>query len=122
MMLGEVSGQSRKGSVWIELMDRPIYPETVAYGTNVPDPRGVLQDALHALRDSSLPMEKLPYSSLSSFQKKEGEDCMRPNPQVQGYIVIEVWDHQVNMGYGGAGAEMKERAIKALEQQIQEMH
>jgi hypothetical protein len=89
--------------------------------SNVPDSREVLQDALAALRDSTLPMYKLPYSSISSFQKKDGEDCLRPNPQVQGYFVIEVWDHQVNVGYGGAGAEMKERAIKALEQQIEEL-
>lgn len=121
-LMGQVAGQSHKGSVQIELYDRSIYPENVTYGSNGQEPRMVLEKALSALRDSSIPLQRLPYGSISSFLKKDGEDCMRSNPQVEGYIVIELWDRQVNIGYGGTGADMKERATKALEQQIQEMH
>lgn len=121
LLLGEVSGQSRKGVVRIELFDRSRYSENVTYGTNGRDRREVLEEALAALQDSSIPLQKLPYGSIGTFLVKDGEDCMRYSPQVQGYIVVEMWDRQVNIGYGGTGAEMKERAIKALEQQLQDM-
>jgi hypothetical protein len=121
LLLGQVAGQSRKGSVRIELYDRPIYRENVTYGSDGQEPRTVLGDALIALRDSSHPLQRLPYGSISSFLKKDGEDCMRFDPQVEGYIVIELWDRQVNPGYGGAGAEMKERAIKAIENELKHM-
>ncbi len=51
----------------------------------------------------------------------DDKGCRRPNSDVQGYIVVEVWEKQVNAGYGGAGAALKERAIKALERQLHDM-
>jgi hypothetical protein len=118
-ILGKVKGQQHKGDVIIELHDRPKFPESVAFGSDVPDLLDeVLKPALAALQDSAISMQRLPYRSISSFGHSE-LGCLVPNPDVQGYFVIEVWERQVNIGYGGAALEMRARTIKALEEEIQ---
>lgn len=118
-ILGKVKGQQHKGDVIIELHDRPKFPESVAFGSDVPDLLDeVLKPALATLQDFAIPTQRLPYRSISSFGHSELE-CLVPNPDVQGYFVIEVWERQVNIGYGGAALEMRARAIKELEEEIQ---
>lgn len=125
-LLGDVAGQQYKGSVWIQLFNRKNFPETVAFGTSasygstVPDPRTWLfEPALAALQDLTIAMQRLPYTSLDVFTSASLNACLEPDPSVQGYIAIEVWDGQVNLGYGGAGLELKARAIGALIREIE---
>ena len=122
VMLGKVEGQKNLGTIWVELFDGDVMPERIAGGWNVPDKRPVIQTALAALRDTTTPMRRLPYQSFSSFSSDGPDGCLTPNAAVQGYLVIEVWEHQVNLGYGGNGAEQKERVIKALEQEMKQLH
>ncbi|MFQ5855405.1 MAG: hypothetical protein ACE5LU_07170 [Anaerolineae bacterium] len=123
-LLGNVPGQRRKGRITIQIMDPELYPfpESVSYGASVKNVRDeVFTPALAALRDPSVPMQRLPYPSLS-FKLSEARGCYEPDPMKElGYVVIEVWDDQVNIGYGGAGAALKERAIKALKERQQEV-
>ncbi len=121
-LLGKASGQRLNGSVWINFTDDPAHPEDIAYGSNVPNAREqVFKPALAALQDPNLPMQKLSYPSLNSFAHDDARHCLIPDPHVQGYIVIEVWNRQVDLGYGGIGAAEKTRAIKALEVELQNM-
>ena len=119
LLLGEVSGQQTKGWVMIELADRT---EGVSYSANVQNigdvQEDVLEPALAALQEPDILMQQLTYPALS-FVSSGPESCLRPNPMVQGYIIVEVWDRQVNLGYGGDGAMLKERAIEALEKELQ---
>ncbi len=120
-LLGEVQGQKRKGSVTIQIMDPNLYPfpESVSYGASVKNVHDeVFAPALAALKDPSVPMHRLPYPSLS-FKFSEAKGCYEPDPVELGYVVIEVWDDQVNIGYGGAGATLKQRATEALTQELQ---
>lgn len=89
-MLGKAEGQQFKGSVHIELYDRPLFPEGVAFGSDVPNILDVLEPALAALRDPALLMQPLPYKSISSFRISESGQCLMPDPDVEGYVVIEV--------------------------------
>lgn len=118
LLLGEVSGQQTKGWVMIELTD---HAESVSYSANVQNiidvQADVLEPALAALQEPDIPMQRLTYPALS-FVSSGPESCLRPNPLVQGYIVVEVWDRQVNFGYGGDGAILKQRAIEALKREL----
>lgn len=122
VMLGSVAGQQHQGSLWVEFFPSDGQPDGLALGLNVPDQRSVIAAALRALRDPATPMQRLPYQSISSFQSDGLDGCMVPNPKVQGYVVIEVWNGQVNLGYGGNGAEQKARAVKVLEQALEDKH
>ena len=119
-MLGKVEGQKHLGTISVELFGGDVLPERIASGWNVPDKRPVIQAALAALRSPTTSMRRLPYQSISSFSFDGPDGCLEPNTAVQGYVVIEVWERQVNIGYGGNGAEQKERVIKALEQEMKQ--
>jgi hypothetical protein len=119
--MGEVEGQHEKGSVWIHLFESGKYPvtESISYGSNVMDARDeVLEPALKALLDPTIPMQRLPYWNIGMVTWSDRDKCLKP-VDIQGYIVIEVWDNLVNIGYGGDGAELKERAIQVLQMKIQ---
>jgi hypothetical protein len=120
-LMGEVEGQHEKGSVWIHLFESGKYPvtESISYGSNVMDARDeVLEPALKALLDPTIPMQRLPYWNIGMVTWSDRDKCLKP-VDIQGYIVIEVWDNLVNIGYGGDGAELKERAIQVLQMKIQ---
>jgi hypothetical protein len=38
----------------------------------------------------------------------------------RSYLVIEVWERQVNIGYGGDGMQLKDRAIQRLQEAIEQ--
>jgi hypothetical protein len=117
-ILGKVSGQRRNGSINIQMHDRPNHPDQVAWGSSVPNFQdGVLGPALAALRDPAYPMQPLLYQSISSFGISDNR-CLVPDSGVVGYFVIEVWERQVNIGYGGSALEMRDRAIRALEHEL----
>lgn len=119
-ILGTVEGQEYKGSVTINLFDREVFPETISWGTDVENGReAVLEPALRALQDPETTMRPLPYPSIGHFTYSEEAGCLQPT-EVHGYVVMEVWEGQVNVGYGGAGAELTERAIETLERRIQQ--
>jgi hypothetical protein len=42
------------------------------------------------------------------------------NMHDEGYLVIEVWEQQVNIGYGGDGVQLKDRAIQRLQEAIEQ--
>lgn len=127
LLVGEAPGQRFKGAVVIELLDPETSPnpELVWYGGVVENMRGeVLEPALAALWDPAIPMQRLPYLSLRVRVAYDSEPpCLVPaHPDEQGYVVIEVGDDQVNIGYDGAGTELRERAVRALEQELQKGH
>jgi hypothetical protein len=120
LLLGEVAGQKNFGSVWINFHDRDFFPETVAGGSNVPNMHeGVYLPALEALRNPDLEMRRLPYKSVNVFEGTE-QGCQTAPYDLQGYIVIEVWENQTNIGYGGEGHLYVQRAIKAIEKELED--
>ena len=118
--LGDVPNQKRKGSLRIDLFyeDQYPFPATVAWGSSVENHADeVFKPALEALRDPPAQMTFLPYKAIGMYVNEIG--CMEPNPAVRGYYIIEVWEKQVNMGYGGEALSLRERAIQAVEEELE---
>jgi hypothetical protein len=123
-LLGEMQDQQYWGSVWIHLFDRERFPESVGHGINLGSVTPVLlfQQALEAMQEPGLTMMPLSYSSLGHFTITDDDvPCLQPDPRLQGYIAIEIWDEQVNVGFGGDGAALKDRAIQALVQELENL-
>jgi hypothetical protein len=121
-LLGQVPGQRFIGSVWIHFAALELSPANFSYTSDgAAGPAPVLKPALAALEDASRPMQHLPYKSLGVFVTKPGEQCLVPDPALRGYIVIEVWDGQINLGYGGAGADLRDKAARVLAGEIERL-
>lgn len=119
-VLGDARGQQSLGSVRIEMLKNGSREwEHTAIGTNVSGRTDVLERALLALRDPSAIFQPLSYPTIITTSSSGPGGCPRPSPDVQGYIVVEVWSGQVNLGAGGQGAALKERALRALERELQ---
>ncbi|HYN88732.1 MAG TPA: hypothetical protein VER55_09385 [Ardenticatenaceae bacterium] len=124
-LMGRVRGQQFSGSVVIRLMNpaNTTDPVEVAYGGSSIENSGkdLLETALSALRDPALQMKQLRYPSLGvQLQEDTEPPCLAPSdPDEQGYVVVEVWEDQVNVGFGGAGEALKPRVIEALEAELQ---
>jgi hypothetical protein len=122
-LLGQVPGQRFIGSVWIHFAASDLTPAGFSYGSDrAGGPGPVLKPALAALQDPSHPMQRLPYASLGVFSTRPGEQCLIPDPALRGYVVAEVWDHQVNLGYGGAGWQLKDQAARIVAGEIDRLH
>jgi hypothetical protein len=121
-LLGDVPNQRRKGSIRIDLFHEGQYPlpATIAWGSNVENHLDeVFKPALKALKDPVTSMQHLPYKTIGMYTYVKG--CVEPNPAVQGYFLIEVWDQQVNIGYGGDAFTLRELAIQTLEREMENM-
>ena len=118
-LLGHVPGQRFIGSVWIHFAASDLTPASFSYGYPAGGPAPVLKPALAALRDSSHPLQPLPYASLGVFSIRAGEQCLIPDPALRGYVVAEVWERQVNLGYGGAGSQLRDQAARFLASEIE---
>jgi hypothetical protein len=121
-LLGQVPGQRFIGSVWIHFAASDQLPASFSYTSDsAGGPASVLKPALAALQDTTpaRPMQPLPYASLGLFSTRAGEQCLRPDPALRGYIVAEVWDDQVNLGYGGAGIELRDQASRVLASELE---
>ncbi|HZD56235.1 MAG TPA: hypothetical protein VE136_05915 [Anaerolineales bacterium] len=119
-LLGDVPDKMRKGSIRIDLFyeDQYPFPATVAWGSDVENyVDEVFRPALQALKDPASPMKYLHYQAIGMYVNIKG--CMEPNPAVRGYFLIEVWDQQVNIGYGGDALELRDLAIRTLEQEME---
>jgi hypothetical protein len=124
-LLGQVPGQRLIGSVWIDFAASDLSPASFSYSSNTSGgPEAVLKPALLALQDetSARTMQPLPYASLGSFITRSGEQCLRADPARRGYVVIEVWDGQVNLGYGGAGSELRAQAARVVASELERIH
>lgn len=71
--------------------------------------------AADALADPAQALTLLPYPSIGQMSYDEAAGCYR-TAEIPGYLVIEVWEHEVRVGYGGIGAERRTEALSALEQ------
>ncbi len=121
-LLGQVPGQHYVGSVWIHFTASDLSPASFSYTSDGPaGPSPVLKPALAALEDASRPMQRLPYASLGVFVTKPGGQCLIPDPALRGYIVAEVWERQVNLGYGGAGPQLRDQAARVLADEIERL-
>jgi len=122
LLLGNVAGERYWGGVWINLIDTDLYPERVSYGISLPDvtPADLYQRGLEALQDPNLRMTHLPYPSISYFSSETIDSCLMLPTDLQGYIVIEVWDETVNVGFGGEGDRLIERAMLGLENELEQ--
>ncbi len=121
-LLGDVPNQRRKGSICIDLFHEGQNPSpaTVAWGSNVENHLDeVFRPAMKALKDPATAMQSLPYKTIGMYINIKG--CVEPNPAVQGYFLIEVWDQQVNIGYGGEALALRDLAIQTLEQEMEGM-
>ena len=120
--LGNVPNQKQKSGIRIDLFfeDQYPFPATVAWGSSVVNHADeVFKPALEALKDPATQMTFLPYKAIGMYVNETG--CWEPNPAIRGYFVIEVWEKQVNIGYGGDALELRERAIQALEEEMKRM-
>ncbi len=118
-LLGELAGQPHQGDIRLSFVGDERQPAGTAYSLNQPGSYDdLLRRAIAALQAPDLALEALPYPSLGQYASSTEEPCLRPDPGVRGYIVIEVWESQVNVGYGGAGDQYIDRAIEALEQEL----
>ena len=121
-LLGPVPGQHLIGRVWIHFAASDLSPASFSYSSDGPGgPAPVLKPALAALEDTSRPMQRLPYASLGVFVTKPGAQCLIPDPALRGYVVVEVWERQVNLGYGGAGPQLKDQAARVLAGEIERL-
>ena len=124
-LLGQVPGHRFIGSVWIHFAASDQLPASFSYGSDsAGGPASVLKPALAALQDKTpaQPMRPLPYASLGLFSTQPGEQCLRPDPALRGYIVAEVWDRQVNLGYGGAGLQLRDQAARVVASELERLH
>ncbi len=118
-LLGQVTGQRLLGTVWIHFTGSDLIPGSFSYtsdGASRPGP--VLKSALAALQNDSLPMQPLAYASLGLFTTRPGADCVEPDPALRGYVVAEVWERQVSLGYGGAGLSLRPQAAQVVAREI----
>ena len=60
--------------------------------------------ALAALEDTLIPIQHINYE----------RSVIPPETTTAVYVVIEVWDHQVNIGTTGTRSGMRAQAIKAI--------
>jgi hypothetical protein len=121
-LLGALSGRQRLGDIWISFVKDERQPEGIAYSLHQPGIQEELfRQALAALQDPGLILEPLPYPTLGQYSSSTEEPCLQPDPNVKGYIVIEAWDNQVNVGYGGAGDRYVNRAIEVVERELELM-
>lgn len=119
LLLGNLTGQQHQGDIYITFMDNEYQPERVAVGISQLELRKeLIQRAITVLDNPNLAMELLPYPSFGQYVSSGEESCLSPDPEVQGYIVIEVWENQINVGYGGEADQYMDRAIKALERTL----
>ncbi len=118
-LLGDVLNQRRTGSIRIDLFyeGQNPSPATVAWGGNLSE---VFEPALKALKDPETAMKQLPYKTIGMYIYNKG--CAEPNPAVRGYFLIEVWDQQVNIGYGGDALALRGLAIQTLEREMEKLH
>ena len=81
LFLGSVNEQRYWGSVWINLFDRNMYPETISYGTSLQDvtEEALYRRALHALEDRALAIGKLDYPSINIFITSDQASCLEPD-------------------------------------------
>jgi hypothetical protein len=119
-LLGRVPDQHYWGSIWIDMFDREVFPDSIAYGIST---AGVTEDmlfqrGLDALRDPRLVGETLSTPPVNVFETSADGQCLEPDSDLLGYIVLEIWDEQVNAAFVGQGAALRERAIDALEAEI----
>lgn len=115
-LLGKVADQEKWGAVIIQFWERDFAPIDVFGGGFSAE---MLERALTALQSPANSMQQLSYPAIGGpYMWADDKPCLIVEPS-KGYIVIEVWDSQVNIGYGGAGAELKDLAIEALKAEIQ---
>lgn len=122
IIFGRVSDQQYWGSVWINLFDRTEFPETVgsSISTEGVTEAMLYQRALDALSDPRTASQSLSADSTTTVETSDDEQCLSSDSDLFGYIVIEIWDEQVNLGFAGIGSELRDRAIDVLEQQLPE--
>jgi hypothetical protein len=121
-LLGQMPRQRFIGSVWIHFAALDLPSASFSYTRDGPaGPSLVLKPALAALEDATHPMQRLPYASLGAFVTQPGAQCLVPDPALRGYIVVEVWERQVNLGYGGAGPELKDQAARIVAAEIERL-
>ncbi len=121
-LLGDVPNQKRKGEIRIDLFYEGQYPfpATIAWGSSVENPIDeVFTPALKGLKDPATEMQQLPYKAIGMYTTIKG--CVEPNPAVQGYFLIEVWDQQVNIGYGGNALALRDLAVQTLKREMEGM-
>lgn len=75
--------------------------------------------SISSLKDPATAMQPLPYKTIGMYINIKG--CAEPNPAVRGYFLIEVWDQQVNVGYGGNALALRDLAIQTLEREMEGM-
>jgi hypothetical protein len=121
-LLGQAPGQHFVGTVWIHFTASDLAPASFSFTSDgAAGPASVLKPALAALQDASHSMQRLPYASLGLFVTKPGAQCLVPDPALRGYVVAEVWERQVNLGYSGAGSELRDQAARVLAGEIDQL-
>jgi hypothetical protein len=117
-LLGQADG-SHLGGFWLTIDERQGHEQIQlsSMGFNVPEAEqgAVFDAAIAALGDPATSLIQLPYPSVGQLVADTDEGCYR-RPEVPGYLVIEVWENEVRVGYGGVGTAWREAAIAALEQ------
>jgi hypothetical protein len=121
-LLGKVDNQTFWGSIWIFLYKDEASAPTVASGIDMAglNEERLFQRGLDALRDPSLANQDLstPADVVVSNVVSPDQQCLKPNSDLSGYVVLEVWDQQVNAAFVGSDSNLKERAITALENKL----
>ena len=119
-LLGEVKNQKMLGTVVIQFWNREIAPIDVFGGGLTTD---VLEQAITALQDPTIQWQDLSYPSIGGpYIWSDSQSCLIVAEKSNGYIVVEVWDHKVNVGFGGDGKERTEQAIEALTARLDKKH
>lgn len=115
-LLGEIAGQNLRWSAWIHFFRRDNHPVTITISGNLhntEERNAFIQSAEMALNDKNLVLDYLHYPSIGiTYTYDSG--CWGPPPDLEGYIVIEIWNSSVNVGYGGNGNLFLNEAVSAL--------
>lgn len=113
-LLGQVAGERLQGSIWLTFEPVGEREEVnPSLGFNVPDRNVVLDAAMTALENPRQPLVKLPYLSVGRGTYDVTAGCLRA-AEVPGYLIIEVWEQEVRIGYGGSGDQRRAEALGAL--------
>jgi hypothetical protein len=111
-LLGEIKDQKLLGTVVIQFWNRETAPVDVFGGGLSAD---LFKRAITALQDPTIQWQHLFYPSIGGpYMWSDTRSCLVVAGKSEGYIVAEVWDRHVNVGYGGDGDRRKEQAIEAL--------
>lgn len=114
ILLGQPTDQALLGVITLQISVEDEVLRLSSMSVNVPERERVLSAAAAALREPPTSTVKLPYRSVGLIMIDETNGCYRAT-QNPGYLVVEVWEREVRIGYSGTAVTRLAEAATLLE-------